>query len=74
MADVYDPHTYRVQVFGVPDSLTTTGALDRLRFKYEVLRGGAVVWTSTELPLGTRQGAVSRTRNERVQPRLLGTS
>lgn len=45
-ASVFDPHTYRVQVDGLPDSLATPGALDRFRYRYEVLRGGIVVYTS----------------------------
>ena len=72
MNDFYDPHTYRVQVFDVPDSLAATGALERVRFKYEVLRGGGVVWTSTELPLGGRQGAVLGKEPSSASSRVAG--
>ena len=41
----YDPDTYQVEVVGLPDSLATEQAAGRYQFAYEVVRGGAVVYS-----------------------------
>ena len=40
----YDPHTYRIEVVGLVDSLATSEGVEQLRFLFEVVRDGNVVY------------------------------
>ena len=64
--EVYDPHTYRIEVSGFADEDAARHGADQLRFQYEVWRDGVLVAETNDLRGEGGASGVARSSSQSV--------